>query len=135
MTSLIVDANVAVAWYLPESRSSAALALLADGTQVIAPELILAEIGNATWKRCRRGEVSTEDAVHIVEQAAAVFAKLVPLHELASAAMRLSARLDHPIYDCFYLALAERERAPIVSADAKLLAAAKKLKTVEAWKL
>jgi predicted nucleic acid-binding protein len=43
--------------------------------------------------------------------------------------------LSHPIYDCFYLALAERERAPIISADAKLLSAAKKMKGVEGRKL
>jgi predicted nucleic acid-binding protein len=39
--------------------------------------------------------------------------------------------LDHPVYDCFYLALAERERAPLISADKRLLAAAQRSKAIE----
>jgi predicted nucleic acid-binding protein len=44
--------------------------------------------------------------------------------------MALAIRLKHPIYDCFYLALAERERCALVTADARLIAA-KGLKNVE----
>jgi predicted nucleic acid-binding protein len=46
--------------------------------------------------------------------------------------MELALLQDHPIYDCFYLALAEREHLPIVTADGRLLAAARKLGTIEA---
>jgi predicted nucleic acid-binding protein len=35
--------------------------------------------------------------------------------------MDLARRLNHPIYDCVYLALAERERARFVTADQRLL--------------
>jgi predicted nucleic acid-binding protein len=45
--------------------------------------------------------------------------------------VELAVDLRHPIYDCLYLALAERERVPIVSADAKLLSAAKRMGTIE----
>jgi predicted nucleic acid-binding protein len=54
------------------------------------------------------------------------FDRLIPLGDLGARATEIAIELQHPIYDCFYLARAERERAPIVSADAKLLAAAKK---------
>jgi predicted nucleic acid-binding protein len=47
------------------------------------------------------------------------------------AAMALPIRLKHPIYDCFYLALAEREQCAVVTADLKLLAAAKSVKGVQ----
>jgi predicted nucleic acid-binding protein len=39
--------------------------------------------------------------------------------------------LNHPIYACFYLALAERERAPLVCADKKMIKKAKRLKGIE----
>jgi predicted nucleic acid-binding protein len=45
--------------------------------------------------------------------------------------MALPIRLKHPIYDCFYLALAEREQCAVVTADLKLLAAAKSVKGVQ----
>ena len=37
------------------------------------------------------------------------FAFLSPLTPLAARATALAEALDHPVYDCFYLALAERE--------------------------
>jgi predicted nucleic acid-binding protein len=60
------------------------------------------------------------------------FERLVSIDQLAARALELAVDLRHPIYDCLYLALAERERAPIVSADAKLLSAANRLQTIEA---
>ena len=35
--------------------------------------------------------------------------------------MDLARRLGHPVYDCVYLALAEREDAAFVTADQRLL--------------
>lgn len=34
-------------------------------------------------------------------------------------AQRITREIDHPIYDCLYLALAERETAIVVTADKK----------------
>ena len=40
---------------------------------------------------------------------------------LAPRATAMALDLDHAIYDCFYLALAEREDAPLVTADRRFL--------------
>ena len=56
---------------------------------------------------------------------------LIPIEDLRLRALELSLELDHPIYDCFYLALAERERALLVCVDASLKSKAKKLKQIE----
>lgn len=32
-------------------------------------------------------------------------------------ALALAQELDHPVYDCLYLALVEREKRPLVTAD------------------
>jgi predicted nucleic acid-binding protein len=40
---------------------------------------------------------------------------------LASRAFEIAAELRHPVYDCFYLALAEREEASLVTADRRLI--------------
>jgi len=36
------------------------------------------------------------------------------MRQLAAAAGRLAIDLDHPVYDCFYLALAIQEQHPII---------------------
>lgn len=42
---------------------------------------------------------------------------LSPLAALAPRALEIARVLDHSAYDCFYLALAEREHALLVTAD------------------
>jgi predicted nucleic acid-binding protein len=118
--NLVVDASVAVRWYLPEDGAEEAESILLSESSLIAPELVIAEIGNAVWKRVRKGEVPRGEAVNIVDRALTAFTSLIPLSELAVSAMALSTKLNHPIYDCFYLALALRETAPLVTADRRL---------------
>jgi len=83
----------------------------------------------------RRGTVTRADGIIAIEAALLPFQLLITTEELRVRAIELAIDLNHPIYDCFYLALAERERCALVSADAKLLAAAKKLKGIEVRKL
>ena len=66
-----------------------------------------------------------------MEAALLPFAALALDEELRGRALAIAVDLNHPIYDCFYLALAEREHAPLISADKRLLAAAKKAKVIE----
>jgi predicted nucleic acid-binding protein len=128
--TLVIDASIAAKWVLPEHGTDLAVTLRNGRDELIAPALIVAEIGNAVWKRALRNELSLEEAVSAIGIAAGLMTRLVPLEGLSARAMEIATQLRHPINDCFYLALAERERAPIVSADAKLLAAAKKMKGV-----
>jgi len=132
--SLVVDASVAVQWVLDEDGSARANALRSEDN-LIAPTLIAAEIGSAIWKAVRRGTVTRADGIIAIEAALLPFQLLITTEELRVRALELAIDLNHPVYDCFYLALAERERCALVSADVKLLAAAKKLKGIEARKL
>jgi predicted nucleic acid-binding protein len=38
-------------------------------------------------------------------------------------ALRIAISLQHPVYDCFYLALAQAEDCPLVTADQRFLRA------------
>ena len=128
--TLVVDASVAAQWVHEQEGTARAIALRAEGG-LIAPSLIAAEIGSAIWKAVGRGAVSRADALIAIEAALLPFEALIPIEQLRVRALALAIELDHPIYDCFYLALAERERAPVISADKRLMAAAKRVKGVE----
>jgi predicted nucleic acid-binding protein len=56
---------------------------------------------------------------------------VVPMSPLSPRASKMSFQLDHPIYDCVYLALAERESAVFATADVKLANAGRRLGTFE----
>lgn len=129
--SLIVDASVAVKWFAEEEDSGRARALYADGETLIAPDLLLAEVSNVMCKKLRRGLLLPNQVMTAARQLPRYFERLVPIGELAGRAAELTVTLDHPAYDCFYLALAERERLPLVSADSRLIALLDRHKLVE----
>lgn len=128
--TLVVDASVAVLWTLTQCNSDKADALRAD-SELIAPSLIVAEIGNAIWKAVRRGDLPAREAHTAVEVALGPISAMTPMEELHTRALELAVALDHPIYDCFYLALAERERVPLICADGPLIGKTKKLEGIE----
>ena len=120
MTKLI-DSNVAAKWFLTEQGSDRAHALAASDELLLAPDLLIAEVGNVFWKACRQGRASHHNADQAIRRLPAFFDELLAHAGYAERAMRISLELDHPIYDCFYLAIAEAREAKLVTADGKLL--------------
>lgn len=118
MSGYVVDASIAVKWLVTETYSSQASRLLRDGITRIAPELLFAEAGNALWAMCQRGEIGKDDFAEAMDVLkAAPVAVPVPMNRLIGAAGQLALDLDHPVYDCVYLALALQEQYPVVTAD------------------
>jgi predicted nucleic acid-binding protein len=124
MRAYVVDASVAVKWLVSEDLSEVAVSLLERGASLMAPDLIHAEVANALWAAARRGNLTPAD----VDEALASFARAPiavpsPLRGLIPMAFRLATDLDHPVYDCIYLALALQQGHPLVTADERFLRA------------
>lgn len=120
MTGYVVDASIVVKWLVNEALSDEAARLLGGETTLVAPSLVFAEATNALWAIHRRGDIDTEDMTDAVQTLqAAPIAVPASMAQLAAAAARLAADLDHPAYDCFYLALAIQTQYPVVTADAR----------------
>lgn len=120
MTVYVVDASVVVKWVVEEAGTQPALWLLKNHN-VVAPDLILAECANIFWKKVRRGELSASEArfaALMIEGSDLQLREMLPIW---IAAIDLASRLDHPAYDCLYLALALTEQLQFVTADERLL--------------
>lgn len=118
----VVDASVAVKWVVPEILSEQSDRLLGGGEALIAPDLLLTEAANALWKKIRRRELSAAEANRALDVISASGIVLYAAQPLLARALAMAQRLEHPVYDCVYVALAERERATLVTADERLLA-------------
>jgi predicted nucleic acid-binding protein len=118
---LVVDASVAVKWFLDEPGDREARALVERSEALIAPELIVAEVLNAIWKRLLAGDADIRQGPRVAVVLPKVLAQIRSLGPLAARTLEIAAELRHPAYDCFYLALAEERQAKLVTADRRLL--------------
>lgn len=120
MTAFVIDASVVIKWVIDEPGSEHAVKLI-DGPTLSAPDLLMSECANILWKKVRRGELTRDEASLAIELLVRADVELVPTRALASAATRLSLDLDHPAYDCMYLALAIDRGDAFVTADRRLV--------------
>ncbi len=120
MSQYVVDASVVVKWFLPEIYSESALRLLEGGHSLLVPDLLFAEVGNTLWKRTRRGEITPEQGLHILQVLDSLPLKRFSMQLLVAPAYEIAQREGCTLYDSLYLALALREGISVVTADAKL---------------
>jgi predicted nucleic acid-binding protein len=117
MKRFVLDASVAIKWFVPEVHSVAAIRLLDEAVHLSAPDLIAPEIGSALWKKIRRGEITPEEGSEIIEAFATIPVEVYSSAELLEAAMALAIELDRSVYDSLYLALAVAQNCELVTAD------------------
>ena len=133
---LVVDASIAVKWLFAEENSEQARQLLAPRIVLHAPDFILTEAANVIWKKARRKEIPSaqpyiEELAHMPDAVV-----LKPSTELVMKAAALAVQIDHLVYDCVYLACAEAEAAPLVTADERLSRrASEACPVVEVWNI
>jgi predicted nucleic acid-binding protein len=120
LTRLVVDANVAIKWLLPEEHSEAAHSLLRYGLDLQSPDLLWAESGNILWKKWRRKELTSEVVVELLPDLRRFPVRILPSEPLCDLAWDVAHRFDRSFYDSLYLALAVRDSCPLVTADLRL---------------
>ncbi len=117
MKRLVIDANIAAKWYLPEADSETAEMLFADGLEFHAPDFLATEFANIYWKHSVAGRTSLD----AWRKASRQLKKAIPYwhsdEQLHDQALELAITHKHPIFDCIYLALAIQIDGIVVTAD------------------
>ena len=119
--ALVIDASVALRWLFDMHGKTQADALLSGREPLIAPDLIFSEITNAVWEMATFASLSSAAATESVLKSGDFFSEIISSRELKDAALMISLELRHPVYDCFYLALAQQRDCQMISADERLL--------------
>lgn len=123
---LVIDASVAVKWFVEEDGSAAAARLLdspmrrTGWIELIAPEFLLLEIVAVIGRRARSRAVDLDYPAQVSQALRKLGLGLTPNAELLDHATQLSVALRHPLYDCLYPALSRRFSARLATFDAGL---------------
>lgn len=120
MSRLVVDASVAIKWFLPEQHSITALRLLEAGHELLAPDLLFPECGNVLWKKWLRGELEPAVIPAILTDLGRMNIRIVPASAILEEAAAIAVAGRRSFYDSVYLALASVSGARMVTCDDKL---------------
>ena len=120
MASIVVDASAVVRIIEGAEPAAPFQEALLQADLVLAPELMLTEVANALWRLQRAGQLEVDGLQRRLSRAVELVDVIEPDRHLQAEALALACHLDHPVYDCLYLALARREAALLVTADKRL---------------
>lgn len=120
--TIVVDASVAVKWFVPEQGEKAAQQLLTGREPLFAPALIRIEVAGAILRYFREGRLQEAQAHMILGAWENLLAngilRQIDNADLFHEAVAFSFICRHALADCFYLAAAKSLDAPVVTADA-----------------
>ena len=117
--ALVVDASVAIKWFLPEIHSEAASLVLETKCELMAPDLIWVEVGSILWKKVIRKEINVQEAEGILKDFLRFPVQTPGSKFLLNSAWQLANGSGATVYDSLYLALARYHGCPLVTADRK----------------
>lgn len=117
--TVIVDAGVAIKWFVREPGHEQALALL-RAQDVEAPDHVLTELADLAWHKQQRGEMTRAQAQAVACRAAEAFTRLHSSAELLPRAAEMAQWLRRPVSECLPLACAAATGTPLVTGDASL---------------
>lgn len=130
---IVVDASVAFLWFANEPDRWGAARLLETESVLMAPDLMAVEAANAWWKKLRRHQMEMADVEQAVTNLLALGINWTASGALILPAARLAIELEHPVYDCLYLALAASHAASLATVDERLRRGAERL-GVRIWR-
>jgi predicted nucleic acid-binding protein len=125
---VVVDASVVVKWYVKEIHDGEAELLLNGGFELHAPELVIPELGNILWKKCRNGQISNDEALKIAEAFGRQDIHFHKQKSLLRSALFGANVTGKTVYDWTYLSLALLLSCPFITADGRFFTALKDTK-------
>jgi predicted nucleic acid-binding protein len=122
----VLDVSAALCWVLPRPASARALRLRDEYRrgvhELIAPSIFPGEAASALTKAERQKLIPVGQAALLLADVLATPPAMHRYEPLLARAVDLSSQTRGGLYDCLYVALAEREGCELVTDDQKLIA-------------
>lgn len=116
MPATVIDTSIALQWVLPEEGRERAYRYV-RAEDVVSADILLVEAANVLAKKVRASAMTGDEATNALELIGRSVSRLVSAQPLVPRALELSITLSHPVYDCVFLACAEREGGKLATRD------------------
>ncbi|HVQ37139.1 MAG TPA: type II toxin-antitoxin system VapC family toxin [Pyrinomonadaceae bacterium] len=118
----VIDASVAMKWYLAEIYQTEAILVLDSDEILFAPDLLLSEVGNIIWKKVRLKELSNKEGLALITSFSRVSERvqIIPSSSLLEPAFEIATAYDRTVYDAMYMSLAVAHSCRLLTADRRL---------------
>ena len=132
MKQAVVDTSALVRLYIPDGPIPAGMEHILDQCErdeivLLAPELLIVEVGQVLYKKWKQDLLSKEEVLDILNEITNLPIRLYGHHPLSTRALEIAIEYAITVYDANYLALAEKHGALLFTADLKLKKVAQKL--------
>ena len=118
--NIIVDSSIAIKWFVRETWHEAALEIARGNDDLFAPDFIVPEVTNIAWKKALRREITGQQALDIAVKIGSGVPVLCTSGLLNEAALRIGLSIEHPVYDCLFVACAQMFDGFVVTDDRRL---------------
>jgi predicted nucleic acid-binding protein len=121
----VIDSSVAFKWVVAEVETPRAVmlrdALRSALHELVSPDVFPTELAHALTRAERQGRIPVSDALVRLIDVLTTSPQLVASLPLLLRACEISSQTRVGVYDRLYVALAEREKCELVTADDKLV--------------
>ena len=125
--SVVVDASVAAQWVVLQEHTNTARTLLQSPHELVAVDLIRAEVFNTLLRAIRAKRLDLAAAKMSVQFFERVPLRLQPTSPYASEAFAIAQQQGGSVYDACYIALARSLGAPLATGDERMASIAETL--------
>jgi predicted nucleic acid-binding protein len=117
---VVLDASAGIAGAMGRDAAPWVVDVVNRATAVLAPDLYVAEVTSGFWKYVITGNLTIGEAMDRLVDALRLVERRVPATDLAAEALREASARRHAVYDLYYVVLARREGAVLVTLDTRL---------------
>jgi predicted nucleic acid-binding protein len=124
---IVLDASAAIEIALRKEKSLLFQTILLESDLVIAPDTFPSEITNVFWKYGFHENMEKDKCEKGIDYCLDLIDDYIDTKSICREVFFESMNNEHSSYDIFYLVVARRHNAAIITKDKKMIATAKKL--------
>lgn len=121
MKDIVIDANIAIKWFLPEPKSELAHIVLEKKPDMYVPAYFFIETESILTQKVRKEELSPEEARQILSALRSFPFQTIQLNVIRDNAFELASKLFFSYYDALYLTTAMLLKSRVFTADERFV--------------